>query len=369
MGTMPDYTESKAVIAATATRAKQLTPQILLQNYFYYRLVKAARAVKCYDTVEFPLLPTVPTKGKWISRGSVLPDSGSESLSMSAWNNRYLAVPIGYNLFDEWEGNGNAARIFQEQEFQAMLAAWGMNRLLSNAVLNGIGGLEPEGLIGKIFEKLAIGSQTETIGNVDKSAKTWWNNQYVALTSNFGTIAAGTTIPAGFLAAMSLLDACTIGQAVPTDFVTTKATYLLFRRGMLETSSAYHLVSDETDVNFGFKTMKFDGVTLGWDPQMPANTILCTHMGSTKMDNRRSGDNTAKLDGDLENATVGNLLDLQGGLFALFNPNVKMKRLEPRTPYRGLDVTEWLVHSFNMGVGIMNWHGLGGSAGTQWETW
>ena len=205
---------------------------------------------------------------------------------------------------------------------------------------------------------------------VDKGSKAWFRNQYVELTQNFGHIAAGTTIPAGILAAQSLIDSCTVGQSVPTDLVTTKAIYMMFRRAMIEMSSAYHLATEESDMSYGFKSLTFDGVKLAWDPQMAADTLVCTHMGNTKFDNKKMGENGAKYDGDLEDAAVKNVLELDGGLFMTFNPNVRMRTLESRTPYRELNQTSWLVHSFNIGVGRMSDHGIAGSdVAGRWSTW
>jgi len=370
MGARSEYTETRALIQAIEDRAKAIIPQQLVQNWFYYRLTRGARAVKCYDNVEIPLMPAVPTLGKWIGRGSTLPDTSSDQLALATFSNRYLATPTTLNLVDLWEHENNPTMIFQDADFEALKAAWGMRRMLSNAVLNGTGGLQPDGLVGEILEKKAPADQVKIVGKVDKGSKAWFRNQYVELTQNFGHIASGTTIPAGILAAQSLIDSCTVGQSVPTDMVTTKAVYMMFRRAMIEMSSAYHLATEESDMNYGFKSITFDGVKLAWDPQMPADTIVCTHMGNTKLDNRKMGENTAKFDGDLEDASVKNVLELDGGLFMTYNPNVRMRTLEARTPYRELNQTSWLVHSFNIGVGRMSDHGIAGSDnGSRWSTW
>jgi len=370
MGARSEYTETRALIQAIEDRAKAIIPQQLIQNWFYYRLTSQARAVKCFDNVEIPLMPAVPTLGKWIGKGSTLPDTSSDQLALATYNNRYLATPTTLNLVDLWEHENNPTMIFQDADFEALKAAWGMRRMLSNSVLNGTGGLQPDGLVGKVLEKLAPASQVQVVGMVDKSSKAWFRNQFVNLTQNFGHIASGTTIPAGILAAQSLIDSCTVGQNVPTDLVTTKAIFHLFRRAMLEMSSAYHLATTEQDAVYGFKSITFDGVKLAWDPQMPDDTLTCVHMGSTKTDSRRSGENSVKYDGDLENATVKNVLELDGGLFMLYNPNVRMRTLEARTPYRELNQTSWLVHSFNIGVGRMSDHGVAGSDnGSRWSTW
>jgi hypothetical protein len=315
------------------------------------------------------MLPSFPSSGKWIGPHSTLPDSQTTGAALAAYNNRYVAVPIVTNVLERWESEGDPNQIFKEQEYQAMFAAVGIRRLISNAVLNGLGTNAPDGLVGQILEKLAPASQTKVVGNVNKATKAWWRNQYVELTSSFGTIAAGSTIPAGILAMLQVLDAGTVGQRVPTDVVVTQACFRLFRRAMLEMYSGYQIVSQKSDMNFGFKTLDFDGVTLGWDPQMPADTVIAIHMGKEKKDDRRSGDNTTELDQDIEDATTSNLLDLRGDVFGIFNPNVRMRPLQGRRPYRELNEVEWLIESFNVGVSRMSDQVIAGSTGSFWETW
>ena len=370
MSTLLPYTEVNAIIQATQNRLKQLVPQELIQNWIYYRLKKAGRTVKCYDYVEIPILPTVPQVGKWISRGMTLPSGARARLSMATYSNRYLAVPLTYDEFDEWEQNGNPTQLIKTAELDAAMAAWGMRRLLSNSVLNGIGGVEPDGIMGRILEAAAPAAQTQVVGNINKATKTWWRNQSSQLTSNFGVIAAGTVLPAGILALLNLLDLCTNGTNFPTDLITTKAVFLLVRRAMFEMTSRWAVISEEADVNFGFKVLNLDGAKLAWDPTLAANRVVCTHIGSKK-DARRMGENTVQQDGDLEDAggVASSLLDLDGGLFWIKNPNVNMKLIGERTPTRTTQSTQWNVDSGNIGIARMSDHGVGWSAGTQWETW
>lgn len=370
MSSRQEYTEIKGLIQAIEDRAKKLIPQELLANYMYYRFVRAARVVPCYDVVELPLMPAIAALGQWVSRGSTLPETSTDSLALSSYNNRYLAVPTTLNLIDLWENENNPKAIFKESEYQAMKAAWGARRMLSNAVLNGTGGLQPDGIVGRILEKLAPAAQVQVVGTVDKATEPWFRNQFVQLTQNFGTIAAGTTIPAGFISAIGLLDACTIGQSFPTDFITTQTCFQMFRRGMMETSTAHHIATTDEDRTFGFRTMIFDGAKLGWDPQMLADTVCALHIGKDKLDDRRMGENSAIMDGDYEDAMVDNLFDLDGALFMIQNPNVKMRTINPRSPYRELVQTSWMIHSFNVGVGRMSDQGIAGSDnGARWETW
>ncbi len=365
-----DYTEVEALIMSIAERAKEFVPQQMVQNYVYYLFKKKARWVPCYKTIEYPLIPNMPAQGKWVGRHSTLPDAGHTNAALAAFDNRYLAVPITTNMIDMWENDGNPNDMAKEAEYQAMFAAVGIRRLLSNAFFNATGGVSPTGLTGLMLEKNAVGAQTSVIGNVPKATKLWWNNGYVELTQDFGTIAPGTTIPAGILAATQILDTATIGQVPPSDLLTTRDIFFMFRRAMLEMFTGYHLVSNETDVAYGFKTLQFDGVTLGWDPQCPADTIVAVHLGYDKTDKRRSGDNTTKLDGDIEDASVDNLLDMDGSVFGIYNPNVRMRELQPRTPYRELNETRWLVDSMNLGVKRMYDQVIAGSDNnSRWSTW
>jgi len=369
MGVRQTYTENFDLIRTIEDRSKKLVAQELMKSHLYRRFIKSAQVVNCYDVKEVPLWLGPPTMGKWMARGDVLPDAQSSSAAQSFWTNRYIATPLGFDVMDLWENEGNPQALFDLIDFKTMESAVSQKRALSSAIFNGLGGSQPDGL-GLILETAAPAAQTQTVGGVNKATKAWWRNQYVQLTSNFGTVAAGTNLPAGILALLQLIDACTIGTLVPSDIVTTKATFANIRRAMLEMSTPYHMITDRQDAQYGVRSFMFDGHWVSWDPNCPADEVYCLHIEEKFESERTGGQDDVKLDGDLEEVATDNILDLNGGLFMITNPNVRQRALAPRTPYRQLQQTQWMVDSFNLGVFRMSDHGVSDSSGgAMWETW
>ena len=370
MGARREYTENWQLIQATDERAKVLVVQELLKSYFYYRMLEANNVINIYDTLEVPMYIAPPALGKWFDKGDFLPDHQTTAAAMGYWTNRYCVFPSGYDVLEMMQKEGDPQQLFDLSELRAAELAWAIRRTLASAVFNGTGGKQPDGL-ATIIEKLAPGAQVVVVGGIDKATKAWFRNKFVQLTANFGSIAAGTTLPAGLLAAMQLKDQCTNGTLVPSDLVTGKAVFDMFRRAMLEISTPYHMISERKTAEYGHKNFMFDGAYMGWDPNCPADTIYALHL-EDKFDPDKTGDprDKAKLDRDLEDIGVKSPFQLKGSLGISMHPKIKMRKIAPRSPYRQLSETEWTITSFNLHVNRMADQGVAGSDnGSRWSTW
>jgi hypothetical protein len=365
-----EYTENQELIFALDERSKKLVVQEMLKSYLFYRLRQAGNKMQVYDALQVPFYIAPPQLGKWIDKGDTLPDGQTSAPAMGYWTNRYCVVPTGFDMLERMQKEHDPNQVFDQMELKALETAWALRRTLSSAAWTGSGGKQPDGL-STIIEKAAPAAQTAVVGGVDKATKAWFRNQYTQLTANFGTIAAGTTLPAGVLALMTLIQQCTNGTLIPSDLITTKACFNLFKRAMLEMSSSYHLMTERKTAEFGFQNFIFDGMYLAWDPSCPADSIYALHIDET-FDPMRTGDprDTAKLDRDIEDLGKSSIFELNGSLSTIFHPNIQMRRIAPRSPYRQLQSTEWIIDSFNLGVMRLSDQGVGGSDnGSRWETW
>lgn len=371
MGSVRQYTESDPLILAVAERRRSLVVQELVKSYMFHRIMSVGNVLNVYDTMEVPFYISPPQLGKWITKGDVLPDAGSAGLkAMGYLTNRYLVVPSGYDMLEMMEKEGDPSQVFDKLELQAMEVAWAMKRTMSNAIWNGTGGKQPDGL-ATIIEAATPATQVAVVGGVDKATAYWFRNQYVQLTANFGSIPAGSTLPAGFLAMLTLLQQCTVGTLFPSDLVTTKAIFNLVKRGMLEISSAMHLITERKTAEFGFRNFLFDGAYLAWDPACPADKMYALHLSET-YDSERTGDprDKGKLDWDLETLGKKSFLELNGSIGYCQHPRIKMRKIAPRSPYRHLQQTEWILDSFNPFVMRMSDQGvLGDNGGSKMSTW
>jgi len=368
-GSRQEYSENFDLVRTLANRQKALVAQELEKSYLFKRFKETAQVVVCYDNIEVPIYLGPGTAGKWMQRGDLLPDAADSKLAKGYYSNRYLAVPAGIDKIDEWENEGNPGALFKLAEYNQWEAALAHFRAMSYAIFSGSGGAQPDGL-ATILEKAAPAAQTAVVGGINKATKTWWRNQYVQLTSNFGTVAPGTTIPAGFLALLQLIRQCTVATLIPSDLVTTQNIFENIKRGMLELGAPQYMLQKKLDAQFGVNSFAFDGQDVSWDPYCAADTIYCLHLKDVFDANRTGKKDKTKIATDFETVSKKSILSLAGGLFALINPNVRMRQLAPRSPYRQLHETKWWVDSFNLGLFRMSDHGVAGSDnGSRWETW
>jgi len=367
---MPSYTEVPKAVQLLDTRIRKLVVQELVKNYLWYRMRSSGQMVKCYETIEVPMYISPPTLGKWIGQGDTLPDASSGAVAMGEATNRFVVVPSSIDLLDQMIHENNPDKLYNQMDLVSNETAWAMRRTLNDGVWNGAGGKQPDG-IATAIEKAAPGAQTQTVMGVNKATKAWFRNQYVQLTSNFGTIAPGSSIPAGFLAMLSLIQLCTNGTLKPTDLITTQAIFEVIRRGMLETSSPYHMITQYETAELGFENFKFYGSWIAWDPNCTADSMYALHL-SESFDPKFTGDprDKAKLDTDLEDIGANSLFELDGSLSLMFHPNINMRRIAARSPYHQLTQTEWMIHAINVAYMRMADQGVAGSSGgSMWSTW
>lgn len=361
---------STPVIQTMDLRIRKLVVQSMQKNYLYYRVREANNTVKCYETVQVPMYISPPSMGTWIERGDPLPDSTSSAIAMAEQTNRFLVVPTSLDLLDQMIHENNPDRLFDTSDLRTMEAAWAIRRTIADGMWNGAGGKQPDGLTTAI-EKLAPSAQVATVMGIDKAVEAWFRNQYVQLTANFGFLAGGSSVPAGFLAMLSLIQQCTNGTLKPTDLLTTQAVFEVLRRAMLETSSPYHMLTKYDVAHLGFENFKFYGSFIGWDDGCPADSMYALHLAQ-EFNPQWTGDprDKAKMDRDLEDIAHEKLLTLDGSLAMLVSPNINMRRIAPRSPYKQLQQTEWMIHAFNWAYMRMSDNGvLGSDNGSRLQTW
>jgi len=365
------YTENFNLIELMQDRMKKMVVQEMRKSYLYYRMTDVGNVMSVYDNKEVPFYLAPPQIGKWITKGDLLPDApNTPQAAMGYFNNRYVVVPEGFDMLEMMEIEHNPQKVIDRADLQSAETAWALRRTLASALWNGIGGKQPDGLT-TIIEAAAPAAQTAVVGGVDKATKAWFRNQYVQLTQKFGYLAAGTNLPAGLLAALQLIEQCTIGTLIPSDLVTTKAVFGMFKRAMLETSTPYHLITERAAATFGFKNFLFDGSYLAWDPNCPADKMYALHL-EENFDPDRVGNpkDKAKLDRDLEDIGKSSVFDMSGSICIIQHPDIKMRKIAPRTPLRGLQQLSWMIHSFNLGVLRLSDQGvLGDDGGSKLSTW
>lgn len=364
------FSDNKYLIEKGFDRLKYLSMQEMTKSYLYYRIMAAGEMIDVYSNKEVPVYTGVPASGTWYSKGDPLPDYSPGRAEMGVATTRYVVFPNGRDTFEDMLEEGDPSIIFGKEELRNAEQAWAIRRTLSSAIFNGQGGKMPDGL-SYALEKLTPPNQVKVITGIDKAAKAYWRNQYFRLTSNFGTIAAGTTIPAGILGFLSLKSLCTIGMMEPSDFCTTKAAWENFRRAMLEISQPMNFITERKLAEFGHKGFRIDGSDISWDPNCPADTLYALHLkDSPSAEVNNAPGAKGKFDTDFEDIGLKSPLSTDGNLAIGMHPRIKMRKLSARSPLRQLAETSWIITSFNLFFRHMARFGVAGSDnGSRWSTW
>jgi len=364
------YTEQSKAIQLLDTRLRKLVVQELVKSYLYYRMRSSGSMVKCYEIIQVPMYVSPPQLGRRISYNDMLPDASTTATAMGEATNRYVVVPSGLDMLYQMVHENNPDKIYDMADLKSAEVAWALRRTISAGLWNGTGGKQPDG-IATAIEKDPPGSQSQVVMGVDKAIKAWFRNKYVQLTQNFGYLASGSAIPAGFLALLSLIQQATNGTLKPSDLITTQAIFEMIRRGMIEYSSPHHMMTEYKKAQMGFESFTFYGSNIAWDPNCPDDSVYALHLNEV-YDPDWTGDprDKAKMDADLEDIGADSIFEINGSLTQLGHPNIQMRRIAPRSPYRQLVQTEWILHSTNIAYMRMSDQGVAGSDNdSRWSTW
>jgi hypothetical protein len=365
------YTETERAITLLANRRDKLILQEFTNSYLYYRMIRSGNTINIpSESLEVPMYLGSPSNGTWWNTGDVLPDGVSGRNAMGYWTNRFCVVPCSWDEFEQWKLEGDPSVIFDQMAIREMEMVWAMAKLLANGMWNGTGNKMPDGITYAI-EKRAIGSQIRTISGIDKSTKMWYNNAYVQLANNFGYTPPNSRIPAGLAKFMELQTATTIGAMACSDFITTKSIFNMFRKAMIEVSSAFTMMQSRDSAEYGFENFQVDGSTLAWDSYCPADSIYALSLQDVRQQ-FRLGDkrNKQSYDADFEELPKKSFIEIGGSMAIARHPRIRNRAIQPRNAVRRMLMSKWIMESFNLVYSRMQNLGVAGSDnGSRWSTW
>jgi hypothetical protein len=369
----PAATDVPLAIMLNSQRVPKAVVQLMRRSYLWYRMKQAGDHLAVNGpNIEIPFYIGEPVLGDWIGYDDELPDGYDIDLYMGYATQRYVVVPMTHNLLKQWENEANPTKLLDEQEFGEAQAAWAMRSTLCDGLWNGAGGKEPDG-IANMIEAAAPGSQTAVVTGVNKATQSWARNPVVQLTTNFGYLAPGTRIPAGFLAMDSLISQSTVGTVRPSDMVMTKASFDTVVRGLKEMADPRRLMTHREHYEHGIESVIYDGVILAWDDKCPSDSVFTFHVGENVQEAVVNHQNPggAKYDPDLElSGGKHRFLELNSSFGFLGNPSVSMRRIDNRYGYRSLRGGAWMVHAFNPFFTRPSENARGYSDnGSRWSTW
>lgn len=183
-----------------------------------------------------------------------------EGITAAQYTWREMAVPVTISRRERRQNSGESQiiNLLEAKMQQAQLtAADGLNiRILgdNSSYPLRIFGLE------NFIDNAAVGSQTGTVGGINRATYTWWNNQYGDVDDAFST--------AGLTTMRTVYNSASQGADHPDLVVTTQSGYENYERVLqaferLQTTTNTEL--GEKIANGGFDFLKFKGAFVFFD--------------------------------------------------------------------------------------------------------
>jgi len=187
-----------------------------------------------------------------------------------------LAVPISISRKEERQ-NSSTDRIIDLLKSKIMQAELGIKEGFSKAILQGSyasggtsvftnatsslnGASGPEPLFKLIYGTNGAGG-TGTVGNINSTTSTWWQNQYLQSATSSSSKASDFLLEAD-----KIFNTCAKGPGGPPDMVLTdQYTFQVWNTAYYQ---VYRRMAD-TDDNFPFPNIKFHNAVVTWDEFMP----------------------------------------------------------------------------------------------------
>lgn len=360
---------------AMEERYEKLIPQTIKKNWLLDLILNQSKRFSFAGANKqvgfYPDGPAV--NGQWVSYNDPLPDWTDSDPVIGYANQCYAAVPLGWNILQQLESKGDPSVIIDRMNLRTSEASWALRRLFSTAFWSGTGGKQPTGL-SSLLQKAAMGSQTGSHLAVSRTTP-WHQNQYVILTTPFGTISTGSSVHNGILALQDLIDACTVGNQSPYCLISGKAEVKMVRRAAMETGNYMLSMTKREDVEFGNLTVMVDGVPMGWDAECPADSVYALHIGKSTKDPKRVNNVDPSVDGsdwgELDEVdSASSFFEMDGNLSFIDHPAIRGYKIEPRSGLSSLGVSSWMLHSANFMIPRLSQFGvLGSSGGSYLSTW
>lgn len=191
-----------------------------------------------------------------------------EGITAAQYVWKEAAIPVTISRRERRQNSGRHAiiKLLDAKTQQAELAAAdGLNERLLGT--NSANSLKPVGL-QDFLQALAVGSQTGTVGGIDKASYSWWNNQYENASSAFSTNGRNKM--------RTVYNKASQGSDHPDIIVTTRAAYENYERivePIERIQRAPSTADGERIGSLGFDYLMYKGAFMFWDDNCLANRM------------------------------------------------------------------------------------------------
>lgn len=245
-----------------ANRKTTAIEQAYLKTPFIFWLKEKGRVVdqRGYTRIEIPLKYGRNETVKWIKKGSTMPMTESQLLTMCYEEWKYVAVSINRFGIDEQKNKG-AARILNYVEEKISSAESALWEEFERVVFaDGSGADECNGLQNLI----AAAPTTGTVHGLDRATYDWFRNQTKTATGAFSVYGISD-----MRNMMNNITKYAKSEVKDIFMMTDQTTYEAFEDLMLEMKQFYN----QTLIDAGFEHLVYRGRPLMWAPSAPAAKI------------------------------------------------------------------------------------------------
>lgn len=245
-----------------ANRKTTAIEQAYLKTPFIFWLKEKGRVVdqRDYTRIEIPLKYGRNETVKWIKKGSTMPMTESQLLTMCYEEWKYVAVSINRFGIDEQKNKG-AARILNYVEEKISSAESALWEEFERVVFaDGSGADECNGLQNLI----AAAPTTGTVHGLDRATYDWFRNQTKTATGAFSVYGISD-----MRNMMNNITKYAKSEVKDIFMMTDQTTYEAFEDLMLEMKQFYN----QTLIDAGFEHLVYRGRPLMWAPSAPAAKI------------------------------------------------------------------------------------------------
>jgi len=268
-------------IAAHAVdfHSKEIADAVLDHNLLSAWL-KASGRVRVVDggeTFHEKILYSELGGADWISKDGEIPLSYTDHITDAEFQIKVLAAPLKVYHLDMSKASGES-KVADIVESVIHAAKTTMSNKMGAAAFND--GSNANAMHG--VQKLISTTAGETVGGIDSSSYTWWDNQRNTTgTSGFNTSQAGIGLMT------DMMNDCAQSDADRPDLiVTTSAVWSLFMRS---TTNITRLVDTKVGA-LGYKALDFMGTPVGWDTNCPTGYMYFINSNYMKLRLLNGGD-------------------------------------------------------------------------------
>jgi len=256
---------------------KNIEDQISTSNFFLYKIMKMNSMYETVsdlgDRAQIPLMYALGTADSY-SGYDQLDTTPMDGITSAFWNWAQCAIPIAISGLDEKKNSGSDTKLADLLKAKTKQAVLGIQDYFGRALLQGNGPNTATAITtgrtspnnGSVFiDPLALlvkydPTTSTTIGNINQSTYSWWQNQ-----SKSG--GSGATTYAGFLTEIShLFNQCSIGPGGSPDVHLTDQSTFEFYEGALRSQNRYN---DYRKADIPFENLVFRGQPVTWDQFIP----------------------------------------------------------------------------------------------------